>query len=382
MITRRFIALAVFTAALTLLGLSLGSPVYYLGAALIALVILFAAVNAVILRATLRVDVRVRETEILRCEKAHLVVDISQRCPFPASRASVTVAKGGPEEETEIRIHPFRTDSLSVTATARHVGNHAFTVTSVTLSELFSLFRIRVRPSSPGSVLVLPRPFDIEKPTFIVSDEGRSALKLTQEDNTSPEDIRAYVPGDALKRVHWKLSARKGELMVRRFETPMPPDTLILTDNARPDAGMDGEEAAVLRDLICETCAAVADLQLKDANPVRVPMYGDAPGEFTADTPAHSLLLQEMLARQSFDSDFPFERVLRLELRRMRRTGAVIVITSRLTPDIAEGIICMRRMGPSVRLYLASVRTDEEKVRDPVSRLQHHLVEVCYVTPA
>ena len=42
----------------------------------------------------------------------------------------------------------------------------------------------------------------------------------------------------------------------------------------------------------------------------------------------------------------------------------------------------MRRMGPSVRLYLASLKTEEEKVRDMVSRLQNHLVEVCYVTPA
>ena len=111
-------------------------------------------------------------------------------------------------------------------------------------------------------------------------------------------------------------------------------------------------------------------------------MYGEAPGEFVADDASHSLLLQEMLAAQPFDSDFPFERVLQLELRRMRRTGAVIIVTTRLSPPIVEGIICMRRMGPSVRLYLTSLRTEEDQVRDMVSRLQNHMVEVCYVTPA
>ena len=382
MITRRFTAMTVFLAVLVLLSLSLGSGIYLYAAALIGLILLFSAVSAAILKATLRVDVRVREEEIPRCEKVHMSVEVSQRCPFPASNALVRVIKGGKEEEILLPIRPFRADSMGLTAPAPHVGNQAFSVVSVTVSDFFSLLDVRVRPAARKNVLVLPRPFDIEKPTFLVGDEGRAALKLSQEDNTSPEDVRAYVPGDALKRVHWKLSARKGEVMVRRYETPAPPDTLILTDNARPEGGADDESTAVLRDLVCETCAAVADLQLRDASPVRVPMYGDAPGEFTADTPAHSLLLQEMLARQSFDSDFPFERVLRLELRRMRRTGAVIVITTRLSPAIVEGIICIRRMGPSVRLYLASLKTDEEKVRELVSRLQRHLVEVCYVTPA
>ena len=381
MITRRFCVLTLFTAAAVLLGLSLGVRYYYYAAALMALVLVFGTVSALILKGTLRAEVHLRETEIRRCETVHLSLDVSQRCPFPASTATVRIVRGAVTEELTLSVRPFHTDTLSLTASAQHVGNHVFTVESVSLRDIFCLMNVRVRPSAHKSVLVLPRPFDIEKPSFLVSDEGKTALRLAQEDNTSPEDTRAYVPGDALKRIHWKLSARKGEIMVRKYETPAPKDTLILMDNARVTAAS-GENAFVIRDLLCETCAAVADLQLKDASPVRVPMYGDAPGEFTADTPAHSLLLQEMLASQSFDSDFPFERVLRLELRRMRRTGAVIVITARLSPDIVEGIISMRRMGPSVRLYLAALRTDEETVRPLITRLQRHLVEVCYVTPA
>ena len=381
MITRRLWFALFFTAALYLLGLGLGKQIYYFGAVLMTFVILLALVTAVTLKATMRSEVFFREKEVRRGEKVHMGVDITQRCLFPAHTVAVRFRRGGRTEEMEVAVRPFGNDTMQVTFPAEHVGMEHFGVESVTGGDIFGMFRVSCRPREERTVAVLPRPFDIDKPTFIMSDEGRSALKLAQEDPTSPEDNRAYVPGDAMKRIHWKLSARKGELTVRRYETPAPPDTLILMDNARvaPD-GADGDR--VLRDLLCETCAAVADLQLKDASPVRVPMYGEAPGEFVADEPSHSLLLQEMLAAQPFDSDFPFERVLRLELRRMRRTGAVIIVTPRLTPPIVEGIICMRRMGPSVRLYLASLRAEEDKIRDMVSRLQNHLVEVCYVTPA
>ncbi len=381
MITRRLWVALFFTAALYLLGLGLGRQIYYFGAVLMTLVILLALFSAMILKATLRSETSFREKEVLRGEKIHMGVDISQRCPFMSRTVTVRLTRGGRAQETEMNVRPFRTDSMQFTLPAEHVGMERFGVESVVGGDMFGMFRVSCRSRDIRTVAVLPRPFDIDKPSFMVSDEGLSALKLTQEDLTSPEDTRAYIPGDALKRVHWKLSARRGELTVRRYETPAPPDTLILMDNARLEYP-DGEGERVLRDLVCETCAAVADLQLRDESPVRVPMYGEAPGEFVADEPSHSLLLQEMLASQPFDSEFPFERVLQLELRRMRRTGAVIVVTTRLTPSIVEGIICMRRMGPSVRLYLASLTTEEDQVRDMVSRLQNHLVEVCYVTPA
>ena len=92
--------------------------------------------------------------------------------------------------------------------------------------------------------------------------------------------------------------------------------------------------------------------------------------------------LAELLARQPFRDTVPFERVLNLELRRMRRTGAAVIITSRLTAPIVEAVTRIRRMGPSARLYLCTYTPDRPEDQPLVSRLQHHLVEVCYVTPA
>ena len=66
----------------------------------------------------------------------------------------------------------------------------------------------------------------------------------------------------------------------------------------------------------------------------------------------------------------------------MRRTGAAVIITTRLDAGIVEGVSHIRRMGPSARLYLVTYTPDDPEYQPYVTRLQHHLVEVCYVTPA
>ena len=54
----------------------------------------------------------------------------------------------------------------------------------------------------------------------------------------------------------------------------------------------------------------------------------------------------------------------------------------RMDAQVVEGVTHIRRMGPSARLYLVTYTPEAPEYQPYVARLQHHLVEVCYVTPA
>ena len=75
------------------------------------------------------------------------------------------------------------------------------------------------------------------------------------------------------------------------------------------------------------------------------------------------------------------ERVLLLETRRMRKVGATVVISARLSSHMVDVMIRMRRMGPIVRLYLVTFTPDDPMVLPLISKLQQGQIEVCYVTP-
>ncbi len=381
--TLRAFAVLLFAAVCGLLGLAFGHRVYFLVCFALLLVFAFSLVSILALKATLRLETVLKEKQVKRGSRIHAAVSVTQRSPFPTGSCTLTILKGRETEETPFRIRLFRDDMMDCTLSADHVGQFSYGALLLTVTDFFSLFRISVRPAEVPQALVLPNPFEIEKPRFVVSDEGKNALSRAQEDTSSPEDVRGYAAGDPMKRIHWKLSARKRELLVRRYETPEPPDTLILMDCQIPvSAAADPAGRDTLRDLMCETCCAVASQQLKDHSPVRVPFYGKRPGEFTADDPARLLHLEQMLAMQPFEEHDAFEKILRMELRRMRRTGAVIILTTRLTPSAVEEMIGLKKMGPSMRVYYVSLKVDEEELLPCVTRLQHHMAEVCYVTPA
>lgn len=378
--TRRALLVIFSGVVLMLLALALGDTLYYFLGLVLLLLAALGLLSALLAYFTFSINFQINEGTVMRGDELRLFITAKTRTPLPVAPFLVVYHVGDTLGDLTLpcALHP---SSHTITVSARHVGQFKAGVRRVEISDIFGLFCFCKKSALDDSALVLPRPFEIDKPRFCIGDEGNAALSRTQEDNTSPEDTRTYLPGDALKRVHWKLSMRKQELLVRKYETPAPPDTLILMDCAAPEGDLSVEQRSAVRDALCETAVAVARLQMADQSPVRLPLYGQRANEFTADKAGSLLLLQEMLALQTFRHGEDFARVLRLEQRRMRRTGAAIIITTRLDAQIVDAVSAIRRMGPAARLYLVTYTPQDEALQPFVARLQHHLVEVCYVTP-
>jgi uncharacterized protein (DUF58 family) len=73
------------------------------------------------------------------------------------------------------------------------------------------------------------------------SDGRPRSLALTGEDDVIP---RGYRHGDDLRRVHWRSTARYGELMVRREEQPRRPRCTVLLDTRRSAYQGSGPDSA------------------------------------------------------------------------------------------------------------------------------------------
>lgn len=144
-------------------------------------------------------------------------------------------------------------------------------------------------------------------------------------------------------------------------------------------SGMDESRRAFLQDALLETAASVVACQIRQDNPVRMPLVGDRPMEYSSRM-GLPLLLEE-LARCTFNETERFERVMMMQLGELRKTGAVVVITTRLYSEMVELMVRMKRMGPNVRLYLVHYNPEEPELVPLVTRLQHAGIEVNYVTP-
>lgn len=100
-----------------------------------------------------------------------------------------------------------------------------------------------------------------------------------------------------------------------------------------------------MKDALLETAASVVACQIRQDNPVRMPLVGDRPMEYSSRMGLPVLL--DELARCTFNETERFERVLMMQLAELRKTGAVVIITTRLTSALVDMIARMSAWAPT-----------------------------------
>ena len=370
------------TLALLLAAFSTGSPVFLAGAAIILLLCLSSVMGVWLAARTMTVSGGLSERVVQRGEHVTLEVTLHYRSVVPVAPLMVEMGPGVDEDSRTMLVDAAsgRDSVFEVPCHAAHVGVMPTGVKSVTVTDLFGVCSRKVEPRQEGSgLVVLPVTFEVGPQIYAAGESGSESMARASEDVTSPADVRTWQQGDPMRKIHWKLSARKQELMVRRYEAPVMPDALILMDCSQPPRQQSEEALADVKDALLETAASIMQENVRTEHPARMPLLGRYPIELDKNMGMPAIL--ESLAHVEFTADEPFERVLHLEMRRMRRVGCTIVITAQLSSRMVDAMASMRRMGPYVRLYLVTFTPEEEALLPMISRLQNAGVEVCYVTP-
>jgi uncharacterized protein (DUF58 family) len=200
-------------------------------------------------------------------------------------------------------------------------------------SDLIGLFRHRTRAGDSEVALVLPR--------FAALSERVHAREL-EASVTAPRSgsgselfgVREYRPGDPLRRIHWRSSARHGELIVREYEPPGVQTVGILCDPDPPT-----REAA---DQIARLAASEAWDCLRAGG--RVVLW--APGcEPTRPEESRSIWpLLEWLARYPAPANEEGELPLQL--------SDAIAVTASDSLVLTEALDTVKRRGGSVRAWV------------------------------
>ncbi|MGN0779045.1 MAG: DUF58 domain-containing protein [Aristaeellaceae bacterium] len=369
--------------ALLLAAFSTGSPLFLFGGVLLVLVIISGLIAVQWAARTMTVSSGLSGRAVQRGEDVTLEITVRHQGLIPIAPIvlELSATPDAPPRQMRLQDAPGRTQRLTLPFHASHVGVTCPGIRCCTVEDVFGIFSKTVTPKTGAEeLLVLPTTFPVEALVFAPGDPGSEVMARATEDVSNPADFRNYQPGDAMKKIHWKLSARKGDLMVRRYEEPVLSDALVLLDCSAPPSFGHPEAEADIRDTLLETAASIMSSQAGSDHAVRLPLMGAHPIELDKNMGLPMML--ENLARMDFSETDKFERVLLLEARRMRRVGATVIICARLSGRIVDAMIRMKRMGPTVRLYLATFAPDDPQVLSMVSKLQQAEVEVCYVTPA
>ncbi|MDR1263826.1 MAG: DUF58 domain-containing protein [Oscillospiraceae bacterium] len=370
-----------FAGLMAVIALSTGGRMYMLIALLLLAMFILALTSSLWAFLTLAVTVSASGDDIPHGESRTLKIMLRHACPLPIAPVRALVyAPALADSETEALRIPARAFSSRASVLrihCPHVGRFSVGLTQLFVEDVFGLFSFqRSRPGWRVDTLVLPRIEPLDCPPFSPGESETELVSRATEDSTSPSGVRKYQPGDELKKIHWKLSLRKREILVKTFDQPLRPDAVVLLDCAQPTkAPLSPESRDRLSDLAASICAALLSADAV----VRMPLTGMPPEDLTLRKGDHITPVLRSIARMRFSGQMPFERVLALESTRLRQSGTTVCLTGALTNESADRIIRLRRLGPTVRVYLVSDNSDEAQ-RVLIRRLRQNSVE-CMVMP-
>jgi uncharacterized protein (DUF58 family) len=245
------------------------------------------------------------------------------------------------------------TTPVGATGFARYVleqlprGRYEFQSSIAVIEDPFGLERVEQPLESPGALLVYPRLVELDR---LFSEGGRRShdgrrLLLRRPSGFDLHSVRDYEHGDSLRKVHWRSTARRGQLMVKELEDS-PRDEVAVVLDADPGAVVGGSFDVQVR--------AAGSLLLSHVRHGRraVLVVNGAHAELQGVRSAEGDWRQalDLLAAVEPEPGPPLAAVLADQSSAVARSLELVVVTASLPPRLVERLVERALVSGSVSL--------------------------------
>src|SRR5947208_12373316 len=215
-------------------------------------------------------------------------------------------------------------------------GRYVFLEVRAVLEDAFGLQRAEIPLAAPWTLLVHPRLVELDR---LFSEGGTYAqdgrrLLLRRPSGFDLHSVRDYEQGESLRKVHWRSTAKRGELMVKELEDAPRDEIAVL---------LDGEASAVVGESFDVQVRAAGSLLLAQARRGRRAVLFVNGAHKTVQR-VHSYETDwrqayDLLAAAEADGHAPAAALLGDEGSAGTRALELTVVTASLSPLLVERLL-------------------------------------------
>ena len=297
----------------------------------------------------------------------------SRLFPIPCLRVTIEISNAlGGETERELLSFPFFAGEAVMEQPCRSAccGKLSCTVRRARGLDFLRLFSLPVRVKESAAVFVLPSrtpaPAAVTENCLLPDFAELSLPTAPGNDPSDPFDVRSYQPGDPLSRIHWKLSAKQGEWIVREGGSSAERSIRFLVECG---------SQLLENDCIMEPFSRLAFLLVEHGIPAQVFWPEDAElGSQGFDGEEEASEILEVLLSRSVPPAFPVLELFREE--HWKKCAHLIYITPKCSPERLTGLLEAGN-AERVTVLLCGTKQEQEISHDVVIPVRPDRLDDC-----
>lgn len=211
----------------------------------------------------------------------------------------------------------------------------------VIIKDIFGFFTIKKKVTSKTSLLVYPIPTELNsfKITSIEQIGDMIIDNKAFEDKSRISSLREFREGDSVKAIHWKLSAKLDELIIKEFDNSADTNVIVFVDNYYELYKKDLNRR--LEDKIVDISISVINYYLEHNIPVTFQAQdGEKTIEINGSKKSDLKPFLEALAKFESNGTFNFETFMKKRMNIIRKGSTVVIITPNLDKSTgAQGLL-------------------------------------------
>lgn len=276
------------------------------------------------LRSRIKLTLTVEPAIVRREEQCTIQIFLENNSLLPVAKLSIRLlVQNGLYQINEVRNIPLSCTGRSKQRIEMHLipqysGEIIAKIGQVRLWDYSRCVRVPIPVEEECNLLVLPKESQIQEPIQIGSMhmfENESAILPKAGAHPSEIlNIREYEPGDRISRIHWKLSSKCDELMIKEYASPLYYYPLFLIDTRRHL----GNDAKDYMECLYEVIFNFAVWHLEGGQPIEFAFYDVQLGDLRKQAITNREELYDViqsLFRNSYSDEisqcmhlFPFEQ--------------------------------------------------------------------------
>lgn len=306
---------------------------------------------------TIVLDTRIANSKILPLPWVHILDEVPDELTFIKVRTTPAFRKGRAHLSSFLSLGWYHRITRRYSVQCLRRGYFTFGPATIRSGDLFGFFHNETTEEKLDYLLVYPRIVPLED-LGIGSKAPFGDIRVRRhlyEDPVRVVSTRDYAPGDPLKHIHWKATARLRRLQSRVFEPTTTVDLALFLDVRTVEAPLWGRVEQLLETAVI-AAASIASHAVQNGH--RVGLYVNEPYLYSgglirlpsSDHPDQHQRVLEALAQVQGWPALPMEQLLNREARNIHGFATLAVITAEPSEQLLASLLRFRRAGRRVVL--------------------------------